>query len=86
MALFWLGVEDAISGCTDANYHAYAGLILSVRSLLDRGWSAQLFHIHKEANRVADALAKLGARQTASLKTWSLPPQSIVPLLVADLQ
>ncbi|KAJ1418945.1 putative ribonuclease H protein [Sesbania bispinosa] len=59
-------------------------LLLEIRSLLQRSWNVQICSILREANLVADSLAKLGRFNVNDLEVWDSPPAGISQMLLDD--
>jgi len=55
-------------------------VIMEVRSLLQRHWEISLHHIQRDANYVADKLAKLGAHMN---EEYIVPPTSVLDVFIA---
>jgi len=67
-----------------SNWHLYATLIRNIQELLARAWTVQVCHTWREANVVADFLAKMGARSNVDWQDVISPPDELQPLLQAD--
>jgi ribonuclease HI len=67
-----------------SNWHLYAALVRNIQELLARDWTVQVCHTWREANAVADFLAKMGARSNVDWQDFFSPPDGLQPLLQAD--
>lgn len=65
-------------------HHLYAGIIFDIRSLLGWDWTASVLHVLREANQVADFLAKAGSRSQQSWSVVVSPPREFSNLLQVD--
>lgn len=69
------------SGCSAS--HPCALLVRRVRNLISRAFQVRVAHIHREANQVADVLAKLSLHQEGP-QVFDTAPQNISLALFAD--
>ncbi|GMJ00698.1 hypothetical protein HRI_003739000 [Hibiscus trionum] len=60
-------------------------LIKHIDVLLSRNWVVSISHVYREANLVANCLAKLGRDPIPSTASFATPPAVVVPLFQADL-
>ncbi|XP_057426425.1 uncharacterized protein LOC130719836 [Lotus japonicus] len=66
-------------------FHVYAALIFSIKSMLHRSWQVELQHSLREGNAPTDFMAKLGADlPSVQLQHFTEPPSGLAPLLLAD--
>ena len=62
------------------------GLLRQCKQLLDwEGWEVKISHCYREANQVADILAKLGSEDSVGVQLYSHPPVSTRSALYADV-
>ena len=66
------------------NFHIYGALLADIHALRARQWKVEVFHILREGNRCADAMAKHGANHEDPFRDWNLPPEDLSELLAAD--
>ncbi|CAJ2632849.1 unnamed protein product [Trifolium pratense] len=66
------------------SWHHYASILTNIRDLVKRNWSIDFKHTKREANAVADLLAKAGAAGTNAWTEFREPPPAAIPLLQAD--
>ena len=59
-------------------------LLIDCRNLLSEIPNKQIFHIYREANQCADALAKLGANSLDSFVIFLYPPPVVENILAFD--
>ena len=64
-------------------FHWYEPFVRDIKAPCGRDWRCQHHHVYREANKVADLLAKIRANSAADCD-WEEPPQSLLPLLHAD--
>lgn len=57
-----------------------------VNQLLHKDWTIRAYRIYREANRVADNLAKLGHSLSFGLHTFNSPPHECTTLLWHDIE
>ncbi|KAL5747056.1 hypothetical protein ACOSQ2_024353 [Xanthoceras sorbifolium] len=67
-------------------YSPFLSIINGFKKLLEGQWSCSLNHTYKEANRVADRLAKLGHTLHLGVTIFVEPPPCISPMLEDDLR
>ncbi|WJX25711.1 hypothetical protein P8452_14727 [Trifolium repens] len=67
-------------------WHHYAPILANINALVKRNWSINFRHTKREANSVADFLAKAGAAGTESWTEMNEPPIAAIPLLQADAE
>jgi len=48
------------------------------------GWEVRISHCPREANQVADILARLGSTGTSGVSVFRLPPREVTEALYAD--
>lgn len=48
-------------------------MLEDIRALVSRDWQVRITHVWREANRCADALARLGSEGSEALKIWGTP-------------
>jgi ribonuclease HI len=65
-------------------WHHYASILANIKALVKRNWSICFKHTMREANSVADLLAKTGAAGTHAWTEIREPPSAAIPLLQAD--
>ncbi|KAJ1424080.1 Ribonuclease H-like superfamily [Sesbania bispinosa] len=80
-----LEVVEVLNGITNVDFHPLARVVLQVKNLLCREWVVTILHIYRDANSVADSLAKLGARNGWPWHYWESPPAVVRDLLSMDL-
>ncbi|KAJ1409123.1 Reverse transcriptase-like [Sesbania bispinosa] len=61
-------------------------ILCSIKLWLGKDWEVQVNHIYREANLVADRLAKLRNRGVLGTSFWSTPPIEILGHLAVDLE
>ncbi|MED6166769.1 hypothetical protein PIB30_112658, partial [Stylosanthes scabra] len=59
--------HSSVSGAADSN------LIIKIHDLIWRNWNVEVKLIQREANGVADAMAKVAARSQLSQVEWTEP-------------
>lgn len=64
--------------------HQYTVLLWEIHNLLARDWNVEVLHTLREANKSADALAKIGANQREWLLVVSSPPAALCVSLRAE--
>jgi ribonuclease HI len=62
-------------------WHHYASILANISDLVKRNWSICFGHTKREANSVADLLAKTGAAGTSNWTEMRTPPPAAIPLL-----
>jgi ribonuclease HI len=62
-------------------WHHYASILANITELVKRNWSICFRHTKREANSVADFLAKTGAAGTSNWTEMRTPPPAAIPLL-----
>lgn len=65
-------------------WHHYASIIANIKDLMGRSWRLQLFHSWREANAVANCLAKIGVASSNSWAVFDVPPAGVLPILEGD--
>ena len=66
-------------------FHVFRGLLLDIQNLLERPWNCRLVQVSREANQVADWLAKHGAQNASTANvTLADPPLEVQALLLRD--
>lgn len=65
--------------------HPLSALLNDCRCLMKWLKVDRISHIYQEANRCADALAKLGCNSLDRIIMYDVPPTCIEPLLEADV-
>ena len=61
------------------------GLIQQCHNLIEwEGWEVKVYHVYREANRVADILANLGCAQPLGVIVHDTPPRDVLEALYAD--
>jgi ribonuclease HI len=65
-------------------WHHYASILANIKALVQRNWSICFKHTKREANTVADLLAKTGAASTSNWTEMKEPPPSTIAFLQAD--
>ena len=61
----------------DDDFHVLHAIINEIRDTLQRPWRAILQHTLREANFVADSLAKMGASANDSFLEWTTLPVAV---------
>lgn len=74
---------DAILGKKDL--HGGSWIIEQIQCML-RNWEFKLQHTHREANRCADALAKMGKIQRKRKMIWTTPPLEVQSIIQEDCE
>jgi ribonuclease HI len=64
--------------------HHYASILANINALVKRNWSICFKHTKREANTVADLLAKTGAAGTSKWTEMREPPPAAIPFQQAD--
>ncbi|GMP95759.1 hypothetical protein CsSME_00044682 [Camellia sinensis var. sinensis] len=64
--------------------YPFRALLFDIKALLQRT-ECHITHIYREGNKYADELARLGVAQAVNLEVYDDPPQSLQPLLVANM-
>lgn len=59
-------------------------LLMSIKKIMAGDWLIRIWHVYRETNKVADALASLGCQLTASLLVYDALQDAIRQLLVSD--
>ncbi|KAJ1443874.1 Ribonuclease H domain [Sesbania bispinosa] len=67
-----------------AHCGSYMNLVLDIKLMLNKCWQVHLRHVFREANMVADYLAKLKIREPCGLSFWTTPPLGASDLLLID--
>ncbi|KAJ1375598.1 Ribonuclease H domain [Sesbania bispinosa] len=62
----------------------YSALVNEIRVLLAKPWDVRISHIFREANLLADHLARWLHHRDDSVMLWNYPPQSALEFLVAN--
>jgi ribonuclease HI len=65
-------------------WHHYASILANISDLVKRNWNVCFRHTKREANSVADLLAKTGAAGTSNWTAMRIPPPAAIPFLQAD--
>jgi ribonuclease HI len=65
-------------------WHHYASILANIKDMVNRNWHIRFKHTMREANAVADLLAKIGAAGTNLWTEMREPPSAAIPLLQAD--
>ncbi|KAE8660685.1 hypothetical protein F3Y22_tig00116951pilonHSYRG00655 [Hibiscus syriacus] len=60
-------------------------LLRRIRALLNRSWSVRISHTPKEANRLANYLARMGYCRSMELSTLTQPPQEAHHVFNSDM-
>ncbi|KAJ1390584.1 Ribonuclease H-like superfamily [Sesbania bispinosa] len=60
----------------------FKDLLLEIRNLMQKNWDIQLVHVLREANSVADRLAKGAVAMADDYTFWDSPPADVLPFLV----
>ncbi|KAK9031789.1 hypothetical protein V6N11_056077 [Hibiscus sabdariffa] len=63
----------------------YISIVNHIDALIKRDWLVQCCHIHRNDNRVADALTKLADLSHLDCLCFSIPSSSVAGLLQADI-
>ncbi|KAK7290734.1 hypothetical protein RIF29_05365 [Crotalaria pallida] len=66
------------------SFHAYGTVLGDISCILKRNWTVQVLHVLREANSVADGMAKWGSSHTDMDVVWNHPPNFIALALQAD--
>ncbi|XP_057444472.1 uncharacterized protein LOC130736691 [Lotus japonicus] len=66
-------------------FHVYATLVSSIKTMMQQPWLIELRHILREGNASTDFMAKLGADlPSVQLQLFNAPPAGLASLLLAD--
>ena len=66
-------------------FHRLRNFLLDICDLLDRDWTIVVNQISREANSVADWLAKYGATHSSVLTVLDNPPLKVEAFLLGDM-
>lgn len=65
-------------------WRRYGGVGVRVLELLHRDWQVELKHVFREANKVADLLAKMADRSSFRMRVFNQEPTEIIQALQSD--
>ncbi|CAI0413652.1 unnamed protein product [Linum tenue] len=65
----------------DPTFHHLGSLISDCRSLIQHRWNCTIHHIFREANGVADMMARQGHTHPPGERLWTIPPLSVCRLV-----
>ena len=77
-------VESLINSLSWKMFHACAAILEDIHALKNCDWQVKITYIWREANRCADALARLGSDCQAPWKFWDISPSYVLPMLTND--
>ncbi|KAJ1383120.1 Ribonuclease H domain [Sesbania bispinosa] len=77
-------VVHVLQGITSLGCHNHFELIKEVFNLLQREWVVQLQHIYRDANKLADCLARKGSHSLAQVQWWDDPSPDVATFLLSD--
>ncbi|KAF7842625.1 hypothetical protein G2W53_004923 [Senna tora] len=66
--------------------HPCAALVYRIREVRDRGWDVRFRHVYREANKVADFVARLGHTLQHEAEMFTIPPVECLGLLAEDVK
>lgn len=74
---------DIVLGVCAGNAEDRA-VIQECREIISREWKIEIRHISREANKIADWIAKWAARRRVGTFELKNPPQELMELLIKD--